>query len=118
MIHETHFFPIVTKKRLIITQKKCFVGDVKRNQYLLSITFINTGPLYTILDLYFITIEFCNFIPTVLWAFWGPQISLIPPLLLIIKSLVGVVTAKNTIVNDSYFTISEVTTGNKETTST
>lgn len=22
MIHETHFFPIVTKKRLIITQKK------------------------------------------------------------------------------------------------
>lgn len=56
MIHETHFFPIVTKKRLIITQKKCFVGDVKRNQYLLSITFINTGPLYTVLEIYFITI--------------------------------------------------------------
>lgn len=56
MIHETHFFPIVTKKRLIITQKKCFVGDVKRNQYLLSITFINTEPLYTVLEIYFITI--------------------------------------------------------------
>lgn len=53
------FFPIVTKKRLIITQekkKKSFVGDVKRNQYLLSITFINTEPLYTVLEIYFITI--------------------------------------------------------------
>lgn len=56
MIHETHFFPIVTKKRLIITQKKRFVDYVKRNQYLLSITFINTGPLYTVLEIYFITI--------------------------------------------------------------
>lgn len=56
MIHETHFFPIVTKKKLNITLKKCFVGDVKRNQCLLSITFINTGPLYTVLEIYFITI--------------------------------------------------------------